>query len=676
MPQMGFDMSEGTVARWLKEEGARVEDGEPVAEIETDKAIVEFESYASGILHHIVVPEGVPVRVGETIAVVGEADEDVPKPTFDAQPPEPQPASPLPPTIPPPVEPKHEGPAPRSDEVRTSPVARRLAEEMGIDLSTITGTGPLGRIIREDVLAAGPQAEAEESATPSSAATIMEPPVDESPVTAAIEPEVPVDESPVTGAIELEVSVDESPAPAAIEPEVSVDESPVTAAVEPEPPADEAPVTAAIELGPPADGPPAPAAIEPDTPADESPVPAAIEPEVPADESPVTAAIEPEVPADESPVTAAIEPEVPADESPVTAAIELGPPVDESPAPAAIEPEPQAEEAPAPATIEPDTLADEAPAPAAIELGPPTDEASAPAAIEPGPEADEAPASAAIEPDTVADETPVTAAVEPESPADEPSAPPADETPAPAVAETEPTTVEDVPDDTIPLSRMRQQIARVTVRSKAEKPHFYLTCDIDMTRAMELRRQLNDALEAQGERITVNDLVIKACAKALEEHPKFNAVFHGHGIRMNERINIGVAVAEEESLIIPAIMDCAGKSLRELAVASRDLSDRARSGTLRPDEYSGGTFAISNLGMFDVTSFAAIIQPPQSAVLAVGSVTRRPAVFGDDLGIADVMTATLSADHRIVDGVEGARFMMEIKRLLESPLALLDVDLS
>ena len=631
MPQMGFDMSEGTVARWLKEEGARVEDGEPVAEIETDKAIVEFESYASGILHHIVVPEGVPVRVGETIAVVGEADEDVPKPTFDAQPPEPQPASPLPPTIPPPVEPKHEGPAPRSDEVRTSPVARRLAEEMGIDLSTITGTGPLGRIIREDVLAAGSQAEAEESATPSSAATIVEPPVDESPAPAAIEPEVPVDESPVTGAIE------------------------------PEAPADEAPMPVAIESEPPADGPPAPAAIEPEAPAYEAPMPVAIESEPPADEAPVTAAIEPEAPADESPVTGAIE---------------LGPPADESPAPAAIEPEPQAEEAPAPATIEPDTLADEAPAPAAIELGPPTDESPAPAAIEPGPQAEEAPASAAIEPDTVADETPVTAAVEPESPADEPPAPPADETPAPAVAETEPTTVEDVPDDTIPLSRMRQQIARVTVRSKAEKPHFYLTCDIDMTRAMELRRQLNDALEAQGERITVNDLVIKACAKALEEHPKFNAVFHGHGIRMNERINIGVAVAEEESLIIPAIMDCAGKSLRELAVASRDLSDRARSGTLRPDEYSGGTFAISNLGMFDVTSFAAIIQPPQSAVLAVGSVTRRPAVFGDDLGIADVMTATLSADHRIVDGVEGARFMMEIKRLLESPLALLDVDLS
>ena len=623
MPQMGFDMSEGTVARWLKEEGAHVEDGEPVAEIETDKAVVEFESYASGILHHIVVPEGVSVRVGQTIAVVGEADEDVPKPAFDAPTPEPPVASPLPPTIPPRAEPEYEGPAPRSDEVRASPVARRLAEELGVDLSTITGTGPLGRIIREDVLAAGPQTKAEEPATPPPASTVVESQVDDEPAPAAIEPELPADEAPVT---------------AAIEPELPADEAPVTAAIEPEVPADEAPVTAAIELGPPAD---------------ESPVTAAIEPDTLADESPVTAAIEPDTLADESPVTAAIEPELPAGEAPAPAVIELGPPADESPVTAA---------------IEPDTLADESPAPAAIEPEPPADEAPAPAAIEPEPPADESPAPVTIELDTLADESPAPVAIEPE--------PPADETPAPVVAETEPTTVEDAPDDTIPLSRMRQQIARVTVRSKAEKPHFYLTCDIDMTRAMELRRQLNDTLEAQGERITVNDLVIKACAKALEEHPKFNAVFHGHGIRMNERINIGVAVAEEESLIIPAIMDCAGKSLRELALASRDLSDRARSGTLRPDEYSGGTFAISNLGMFDVTSFAAIIQPPQSAVLAVGSVTRRPTVFGDDLGIADMMTATLSADHRIVDGVEGARFMMEIKRLLESPLALLDVDLS
>ena len=435
-------------------------------------------------------------------------------------------------------------------------MARRLAEEMGIGLSTITGTAPLGRIIREDVLAAGPQTEAEEDETPAPASTVVE------------------------------SQVDDEPAPAAIEPEL------------------------------------------------------------------------------------------PADESPVTTAIELGPPADETPAPAAIEPDTLADEAPAPAAIEPEPQAEEAPAPAAIELGSPRDESLAPVAIEPEPEAEEVPAPAVIEPDTVADEALVTAAVEPESPVDDPPALPADEAPAPAVAETQPTTAGDASDDIIPLSRMRQQIARVTVRSKAEKPHFYLTCDIDMTRAMELRRQLNDALEAQGERITVNDLVIKACAKALEEHPKFNAVFHGHGIRMNERVNIGVAVAEEESLIIPAIMDCAGKSLRELALASRDLSDRARSGTLRPDEYSGGTFAISNLGMFDVTSFAAIIQPPQSAVLAVGSVTRRPTVFGDDLGIADMMTATLSADHRIVDGVEGARFMKEIKRLLESPLALLDVDLS
>ena len=213
------------------------------------------------------------------------------------------------------------------------------------------------------------------------------------------------------------------------------------------------------------------------------------------------------------------------------------------------------------------------------------------------------------------------------------------------------------------------------VQSKTEKPHFYLTCDIDMTKAMELRRQLNEALGAQAVRVTVNDLVIKACVEALKEHPKFNAVFNDDRIDMNEEISIGVAIATEEGLIVPAIMDCADKSLKDLAVASKDLADRARRGTLRPREYSGGTFAVSNLGMFDVTSFTAIIQPPQSAILAVGSVAKRAVVVNTDLGVADMMTATLSADHRIVDGAEGARFITKVKRLLESPLSLLGVGL-
>ena len=215
---------------------------------------------------------------------------------------------------------------------------------------------------------------------------------------------------------------------------------------------------------------------------------------------------------------------------------------------------------------------------------------------------------------------------------------------------------------------MRQQISRVTVKSKQEKPHFYVSAEIDMTRAMEFRQQVNRNLESQGVKVTVNDLIIKASAKALEKHPKFNAYLENDAIHLNRSINIGVAIAQEEGLIVPAIMDCGDKSLRDIASASKDLAARATSGSLQTQEYKGGTFAISNLGMFDVTSFAAIIHPPQTAVVAVGTVTKRPVVKDDQIVIAQMMTATLSADHRIVDGAEGAQFLIEIKEQLQNPL--------
>ena len=237
---------------------------------------------------------------------------------------------------------------------------------------------------------------------------------------------------------------------------------------------------------------------------------------------------------------------------------------------------------------------------------------------------------------------------------------------APTAAVEEPPVPED--DDRLPITRMRQQIARVTVRSKQEKPHFYVSCEIDMTRAMELRVQVNEALKSQGIRVSVNDLIIRACIDALKTYPKFNAFFEEDGIRMNDTINVGVAVSLEEGLIVPAIMDCGEKSLAEIAQASKDLVERSNSGALHPQEYTGGTFAISNLGMYDVTSFVAIIQPPQTAVLAVGTVAKRPVVRGDHLAVAQTMNATLSADHRIVDGTEGAQFLVEVKRLLENPI--------
>ena len=423
MPQMGYDMYEGTVVRWLKSEDAEVKLGEVVAEIETDKAVVEVESTAAGLLRRILVSEGKTVPVGQPIAIIGEAGEDIPdemlaepaaeKPEVSEERAAEPTSIPLPAST---AEPEDSAAPVPVQEARASPVARRLAEERGIDLAKVMGTGPGGRITRDDVLGFEEPAEA-------------------------------------------------------------VEEAAVAEVAEPAPPA-----------------------------------PVAPEPAAPAPEG--------------------------------------------------------------------------------------------------------------------------------------------------------------APGEKVPLTRMRQQVARVTVRSKQEIPHFYVSVEIDMTQAMELRRQVNSGLDEES-RVSVNDLVVKACVEAVKGHPKFNASYSEDGIEMHDVINVGVAIAQEEGLIVPAILDCGDKSLIEIAAASKDLVQRAKSGTLRPQEYTGGTFSISNMGMFDVSSFVAIIHPPQSAMLAVGSVAKRPVVVGDRVAVADMMTATLSADHRVVDGAEGARFIGEVKRILENPFTLL-----
>ncbi len=443
MPQMGYDMQEGTVLRWLKGEGDTVANGEPIAEIETDKAVVEFESYAEGVLHRIIVPAGTTVPVGEPIALVGAQDEifdaiddtasdEGPTVPADVDSDElaPSAAIPMPPAssdiateelhVAEP-EPEVEEPPLAASSLRASPIARRIADERGIDITKVQGTGPGGRVVKDDVLAYQ----------------------------------------------------------------------------EPEP----------------------------------------VEPEIME------------------------------------------------------EPEPEEVEA-----------------------------------VE---------AEAAVEAEVM------------------------------VVAEEEAT------DDAMQLSRMRQQIARVTVRSKQEKPHFYVTSEVDMTEAMSLRQQINRSLEGEGVRVTVNDLIIKACAAALRKHPKFNAFLDGDVIRPNDSVNIGIAMAVEDGLLMPAIMGCEQMTLKSLALASKDLADRAQNGTLRPDEYTGGTFGVSNLGMFDVSTFVAIIQPPQTAILAVGTVAKRPVVRDDEIVIRQTMNATISADHRVVDGAEGAQFLMEVKNALENPLSLL-----
>ena len=393
MPQMGYDMREGTVVRWYKQEGDTVDRGEVIADIETDKATVEFEAYTGGVLGRIVAAAGIAVPVGELIAIITEPGEAVPEIAA--------PAAPAPAAAPPP----EPAPAPAASvpsangEVRASPIARRLARERGIDLALVTGTGPNGRITERDV----------ESYQPPAAA----------------------------------------PAPA---------------------------------------------------------------------------------------------------------------------------------------------------------------------------------------------------------PAAEPAAAPAD--------------------SRIELSRMRQTIARVTSDSKSTAPHFYVTAEIDMGQAMQLRRDVNDAADPEN-RVSVNDLMVKACALALANHPKFNSFYRGDHLEVHGAMNIGIAIALESGLILPGVSNCESKSLLQIAAATKDLIARANSGTLRNDEYSSTTFSISNMGMFDVESFTAIIYPPHAAILAVGSVKEQPVVRDGQLAVGQMMKATLSTDHRVADGAEAAQFLMEIKRVLESPVSLL-----
>ena len=417
MPQMGYDMEEGTVVKWLVQEGETVKRNAPVAEIETDKAVVEFETETEGTILKILASEGSVIPVGQTIAVVGAEGEEFTiteppqidqnsgnqetQPTEKVQVEEKQPAQ------------QPQSP-PDSTPLIASPIARKLAEEMGISLSKISGSGPNGRITKTDVE-------------------------------------------------NFEDTNNEN---------ISTNSSPIQ--------------------------------------------------------------------------------QIP-------------------------ESKPQ-----------------------------PSSEASSPI----------------------------------------------------------------VSGEKQPLSRMRQQIARVTVKSKSEKPHFYVSAEIDMTKSMALRKQINEQLAPEGVKITVNDLIVKATIETLKKFPKFNAYYHEDGIVYNDDINIAIAISDDEGLIVPAILDCGNKSLRQLSQMVKDLAQRSSNGTLSPQEYTGGTFAISNLGMYDVTSFVAIIHPPQSAVLAVGTVTEKPVVKNGEIVIGQTMVGTISADHRIVDGAEGAEFLVEVKALLENPMSM------
>jgi len=391
-------MTEGLLARWLKNEGDPVGKGQAIAEIETEKATVEIEAATAGILARILVQAGETVPVGTLIGVIAEAGEEVA--AVSASPPSPPASPPSAPSAPPPSVPAPEageGTAPPGTRVKASPVARKMAEDAGLDLSRVKGTGPGGRVMERDV-----------------------------------------QEAIATGS---------------------------------------------------------------------------------------------------------------------------------------------------------------APAPPGVPSG------TAPGA-------------------------------------------------------------------TVPLNRMRKTIARRMTESKATAPHFYVTVEINMDDAMKMREQLN-ALAPEAERISVNDLIVAAAARTLARFPALNASYREDNLEMHSQVNIGIAVALEDGLIPPVLRDADKKPLKRIAVETRELAERARANKLRSDDLGGATFTVSNLGMFDVDEFIAIINPPEAAILAVGAVTRRPVAAEGGLGISQLMKTTLSVDHRVADGAQAGRFMQEFKKLLENPVTLL-----
>lgn len=227
-------------------------------------------------------------------------------------------------------------------------------------------------------------------------------------------------------------------------------------------------------------------------------------------------------------------------------------------------------------------------------------------------------------------------------------------------------------DTELPLTRLRQIIGRRMSESKQAAPHFYVTTEVDMAATMGLRAQLN-ALLPEDEKISVNDFIVKAAALAVRQFPNLNASVSGDALRVirHGRINIGLAVAVEGGLITPVVQDADIKSLAQIAVEARALVGRARQGKIKPADIEGGTFTVSNLGMFDVEDFIAIINPPEVAILAVGSVKQVPVVKDGGLAVGTRLKATISADHRATDGAEAARYLQTFRKFLQEPLRLL-----
>ena len=469
MPALSPTMEEGTLSNWLVKVGDTVNSGDIMAEIETDKATMEFEAVDEGTIVSIAVPEGSEnVKVGQVIATLALEGEDTSPAAAAPASPEPSPA-----------------PAPASDGPSATPSARKLAEANGIDLATLQGSGPGGKITKGDVEAAG--------------ATSAAPPPP-------------------------------SPEPAAAQPAASA-------------PASSAPAASGADR---------------------------------IKASPLAKRLAEQAGID----IASIAGSGPGGRI-VKADVEN---FDPSKAPAA----------PAPSAAAP---AASAPAPVHSEFGAPYEEEK--------------------------------------------------------------------------LSGVRKVIAKRLTESKQTVPHYYLTTDINLDPLLALRKELNASLEADGVKLSVNDLLIKALARALIRVPQCNVSFQGDTMHKYTRADISVAVAAPSGLITPIITEADTKGLAQISREMKELAAKAREGKLQPHEYQGGTASISNLGMFGIKQFDAVINPPQGMILAVGAGEQRPHVVDGALGVATVMSASGSFDHRSIDGADGAQLMDALKQLCENPMGLL-----
>ncbi|MFL0356588.1 2-oxo acid dehydrogenase subunit E2 [Erythrobacter sp. GH1-10] len=471
MPALSPTMEEGTLAKWLVKVGDTISSGDIMAEIETDKATMEFEAVDEGTLAAIVVEEGTEnVAVGAVIAMLAEEGEDVgdvSAPSGDAA------SAPAPSPAPAPAA------AASDDGPAATPTARKLAEANGIDLGQIEGTGPKGKITKGDV---------EEAMGGGGAAS-------------------------VTGA---SPTPSPAPSPASASSGDRIIASPLARRIAEQKGIDLAQVSGTGPNG-----------------------------------------------------------------RIVKADIESF--------------EPSAAAAPAPA-------------------------ASAP-------------------------------------------------TPAPAPA-AQPASEHDAPYEEQKLNNVRKVIARRLTEAKQTVPHIYLTVDVRLDPLLKLRKQLNESLEADGVKLSVNDLIIKALARALQREPQCNVSFQGDVMHQYTRQDVSVAVAAPSGLITPIIRDAGRKGLAEISTEMKELAGKARDGKLQPHEYQGGTVSLSNLGMFGTKQFDAVINPPQGMILAVGAGEQRPYVVDGALQVATVMSVTGSFDHRAIDGVDGAKLLDQFRSLIENPMGL------